>query len=55
MLGPKEVQIVYDGEQGIRIEDVAEADRGVSSMSDAMLKELSETVKSFMLSNVLSE
>jgi pyruvate,water dikinase len=43
VLGPKEKQIVYDGEQGIRIEDVAEADRGVSSMSDAMLKELSET------------
>jgi len=43
VLGPKEQQIVYDGEQGIRIEDVSEADRGVSSMSDAMLKELSET------------
>jgi pyruvate,water dikinase len=43
VLGPKEQQIVYDGEQGIRIEDVSEADRGVSSMSDEMLKELSET------------
>ncbi len=43
VLGPKEQQIVYDGEQGIRIEDVSEADRGVSSMSDAMLKELCET------------
>ncbi|MGI9262834.1 MAG: PEP/pyruvate-binding domain-containing protein, partial [Woeseiaceae bacterium] len=43
VLGPKEQQIVYDGEQGIRIEDVAEAERGNSSMSDAMLKELSET------------
>jgi hypothetical protein len=43
VLGPKEQQIVYDGEQGIRIEDVSEADRDLSSMSDAMLRELSET------------
>ena len=43
ILGPKERQIVYDGEQGIRIEDVAESDRGASSMSDTMIKELSET------------
>ncbi|MGI9234087.1 MAG: PEP/pyruvate-binding domain-containing protein [Woeseiaceae bacterium] len=43
VIGPKERQIVSDGEQGIRIEDVAEADRGESSMSDEMLKELSET------------
>jgi len=43
ILGPKEQQIVYDGEQGVRIEDVSESDRGASSLSDAMLKELSET------------
>lgn len=43
VLGPKEQQIVYDGEQGIRMEDVPAADRELSSMSDAMLKELSET------------
>lgn len=43
ILGPKEQQIVSDGDQGIRIEDVSEANRGMSSMSDEMLKELSET------------
>lgn len=43
ILGPKEQQIVYDGDQGIRMEEVAESDRGASSLSDAMLKELSET------------
>jgi pyruvate,water dikinase len=43
VLGPKEQQIVYDGEQGIRMEEVSAADRDLSSMSDAMLKELSET------------
>jgi pyruvate,water dikinase len=43
VLGPKEQQIVYDGEQGVRLEAVSEASRGESSLSDAMLKELSET------------
>ena len=43
ILGPKEQQIVSDGEQGIRMEAVSEANRGLSSLSDAMLKELSET------------
>ncbi|MGI9220578.1 MAG: PEP/pyruvate-binding domain-containing protein, partial [Woeseiaceae bacterium] len=43
VLGPKEQQIVYDGEQGIRMEEVSEVDRDLSSMSDAMLKELSKT------------
>ena len=42
ILGPKEQQTVYDGEQGIRLEAVSEADRGASSMSDAMLTELCE-------------
>ena len=42
VLGPKEQQIVYDGEQGVRLEDVSEADRDLSSMSESMLNELSE-------------
>jgi len=43
VLGPKELQIVSDGEQGIRLEAVSEANRAASSLSDSMLKELSET------------
>ncbi len=43
VLGPKEQQIVCDDTQGIRIEDVAETDRTASSLSDPMLRELSET------------
>ncbi len=43
VLGPKEQQVVYDGAQGIRLEDVAKTDRVLSSMSDNMLKELSKT------------
>lgn len=39
-IGPKTQKIVYDGEQGTRIEDVAEGDRDQSSMSDALLAEL---------------
>lgn len=42
-LGPKEQQIVYDGEQGVRIEAVSESERETASMSDNMLRELSET------------
>ena len=43
VLGPKEQQIVCDDTQGIRMENVAEANRTVSSLSDPMLRELSET------------
>ena len=43
VLGPKEQQIVCDDTQGIRMEDVAESNRTASSLSDPMLRELSET------------
>ena len=43
VLGPKEQKIVYDGEQGIRIEDVSENERHHSSLSDAMINELCKT------------
>ncbi len=43
ILGPKEQQIVYDGQQGVRLEAVSESDRNRSSMSDEMLQELGET------------
>jgi pyruvate,water dikinase len=43
ILGPKEQQIVYDGEQGVRLEAVCESDRNRSSMSGDMLRELCET------------
>ena len=43
ILGPKEQQIVYDGAQGIRIEDVSEEHRGDSSMSPEMLQHLATT------------
>ncbi len=43
VLGPKEQKIVYDGEQGIRIEDVSENERHHSSLSDTMIKELCKT------------
>jgi phosphohistidine swiveling domain-containing protein len=43
ILGPKEQQIVYDGAQGIRIEDVSEEHRGDSSMSPEMLQQLATT------------
>ena len=42
ILGPKEQQIVSDGDQGVRLEDVSEANRENSSMSDEMLRELTE-------------
>lgn len=42
MIGPKEQKIIYDGDQGTRFEDVAEAERGQSSVSDALLNELTE-------------
>ncbi len=43
MIGPKEQQIVSDGEQGTRLEDVSEGDRQRSSLSDERLEELVST------------
>jgi len=43
MIGPKEQQIVSDGEHGTRIEEVAEDERQRSSLSEDRLKELSAT------------
>ncbi|MGI9322725.1 MAG: PEP/pyruvate-binding domain-containing protein [Pseudomonadales bacterium] len=43
VLGPKEQQIVADGDQGVRMEAVAEESRAMSSMSADMLKELCAT------------
>jgi len=42
-IGPKEQQIVSDGEHGTRIEDVAEGERQLSSLSEDRLEELSAT------------
>ena len=42
VLGPKEHQIVYDGDQGIKLEKVSESDQAISSLSDSMLSELCE-------------
>jgi phosphohistidine swiveling domain-containing protein len=39
-IGTKEQQIVSDGDQGVRLEDIAESERGKSSLSDEALKEL---------------
>lgn len=43
VLGPKEHQIVYDGDQGVRLEEVKETDRQISSLSDLQLRELCQT------------
>ena len=43
IIGPKEQQIVADGEQGTKLTDVATGDRDQSSLSDDMLKELAAT------------
>ncbi len=40
MIGTKEQQIVSDGDQGTRLEDIAEDERGQSSLSEDALKEL---------------
>lgn len=40
LIGPKMQQIVSDGDQGIRLEDIAEELRGQSSLSDEAIKEL---------------
>ena len=42
VLGPKEQQVVYDGDQGIRIDEVSSEDRDLSSLSDQMIAELSQ-------------
>ena len=39
-IGAKEQKIIYAGEQGTRLEEIAESDRGRSSLSDELLKEL---------------
>lgn len=40
LIGTKEQKIVSDGEQGTRLEDIAESERGQSSLSEEALKEL---------------
>ncbi len=43
IIGPKEQQVVADGEQGTKLADVPDSDRKLSSMSEEMLKTLGET------------
>ncbi len=43
IIGPKEQQIVADGDQGTKLTDVATGDRDQSSLSDDMLQELAST------------
>ena len=43
LIGPKEQQIVADGDFGVRLEDVAEGARQRSSLSESMLAQLAET------------
>ena len=40
IIGAKEQKIVSDGDQGTRLEDIAEGDRGKSSLSDGAIREL---------------
>lgn len=40
LIGAKEQKIVSDGDQGTRLEDIAEGERGQSSLSEEALKEL---------------
>lgn len=42
VIGPKEQQIISDGDQGVRIEEVDASDRELSSLSPEMLTELCE-------------
>ncbi|HCC43306.1 MAG TPA: hypothetical protein DEQ32_02830 [Gammaproteobacteria bacterium] len=42
-LGPKDHQIVYDGDQGVKLQEVRDKDREVSSLTDTQLQELCET------------
>ena len=41
IIGSKEQKIIADGNQGTRLEDIAESERGQSSLSDAAIVELS--------------
>ncbi len=43
IIGPKEQQVVTDGEQGTKLADVPYSDRELSSLSEEMLKILGET------------
>ena len=43
IIGPKAQQIVADGSQGTRLADVDEDSRGLSSLTDDMLRQLSRT------------
>jgi phosphohistidine swiveling domain-containing protein len=43
IIGAKEQQIVSDGDQGTRLEDIAESDRGKSSLSDKAIQVLATT------------
>ena len=43
IIGPKAQQIVADGRQGTRLADVDEGSRGLSSLTDDMLRQLSKT------------
>ncbi|MCY4014666.1 MAG: PEP-utilizing enzyme [Gammaproteobacteria bacterium] len=43
LIGPKEQQIVADGDLGVRLEDVGESARQRSSLSESMLTRLAET------------
>ena len=43
VIGPKAQQIVADGRQGTRLADVDERRRGLSSLTDGMLRQLSRT------------
>ena len=42
MIGPKEQMVVSDGEQGTKLTDVEAADRDQSSLTDTLLKDLTE-------------
>ena len=43
ILGPKEHQVVYDGDQGVRLEEVKGKERDISSLSDKQVQELCKT------------
>ena len=43
VIGPKAQQVIADGSQGTRLADVDEGNRGQSSLSDHMLRQLSKT------------
>ena len=51
IIGPKAQQIVADGSQGTRLADVDEDSRGLSSLTDDMLRQLSRTAIDIELLN----